>query len=73
MSSTRSLVSAAWRSLRWVAGCGPAARVPAPRGDDLEPYCTEDTLILRQRSGGTLDAGEGRAVRKIAARYGAKL
>lgn len=72
MSLTRSLAGAAWHALRWAAGCGDAVP-PAPVGDDLEPYCGEVTLIQRQRSGGALDAGVERAVRKIGARYGAEL
>lgn len=73
MSLTSSLAGIAWRSLRWAAGCESAARTPTQPGDDLEPYCAEDTLIQRQRSAGTLDAGVERAVRKIGARYGAEL
>ncbi len=73
MSSARSLGSVAWRALCWAAGYQAAPALPARRDDDLEPYCAEETLLLRQRSGGTLEAGEQKAVRKIAARYGAEL
>ncbi len=73
MSSARSLGSIAWRALCWAAGYQAASALPAPCDDDLEPYCAEKTLLLRQRSGGTFDASEQKAVRKIAARYGAEL
>ena len=73
MSSTSLIASAAWKALRWAAGYAPEAPPPAPQGDDLEPYCNEQTLIQRQQSGGALDTGVEKAVRKIGARYGAAL
>lgn len=72
MSSAKTVGSALWRALCWAAGY-QAAPTQAASHDDLEPYCAENTLLHRQRSGGTLDAGVQKAVRKIAARYGAEL
>lgn len=72
MTLISPLAGAAWKALRWAAGFEDAV-VPAPGDDDLEPYCEEKVLIERQQSGGELDAGVSKAVRKIGARYGASL
>jgi hypothetical protein len=73
MSLTNAIIGHAWTAVRWAAGCGDDVIPPAPADDDLEPYCGEGTLIQRQQSGGVLDAGVEKAVRKIGARYGAAL
>jgi len=56
------------RLFRWLLGYPTIATVPV---DDLEPYCSEQ--VLQSRITRPLESGESKAVKKIAARYGAEL
>ena len=55
--------------LRWLRAW--LRRDPAQPADDFEPYCTE--AVLRQRITEPLPDGTRKAIRKIAARYGAEV